>query len=71
MENIEGFACNALRVAMRVAQGGHDIPGPVIRRRFREGKENFLNLYKPLADEWRHYDNRGEDPVLIASSDET
>ncbi len=58
------------RVAMRVRQGGHDIPEPVIRRRFRIGKANFLKLYKPLADEWRHYDNAGEEPVLLASSDE-
>ena len=58
------------RVADRVAQGGHDIPEPVIRRRFRAGKENFLNLYKPLADAWRHYDNAGDRPVLIASNDE-
>ena len=29
------------RVADRVAQGGHDIPEPVIRRRFRAGKQNF------------------------------
>ena len=58
------------RVAMRVAQGGHSIPAPVIRRRFRAGRENFLNLYKPLADEWRHYDNQGGEPMLIASSDE-
>ena len=60
----------AQRVADRVAQGGHDIPEPVIRRRFAAGKQNFLKLYKPLADAWRHYDNAGEEPVLIASSDE-
>ena len=59
------------RVAMRVRQGGHDIPEPVIRRRFKTGKANFLNLYKLLADEWRHYDNSGEEPVLLASSDES
>ena len=29
----------------------------------------IINLYKPLADAWRHYDNAGEEPVLIASSD--
>lgn len=57
------------RVAMRVRQGGHDIPEPVIRRRFTTGKQNFSNLYKPLADAWRHYDNAGELPVLLASSD--
>jgi predicted ABC-type ATPase len=58
------------RVADRVAQGGHDIPKAVIRRRFAGGKLNFLNLYKSLADAWRLYDNAGEIPVLIASSDE-
>jgi len=57
------------RVAIRVRQGGHDIPEAVIRRRFTAGKQNFLNLYKPLAGAWRHYDNAGELPVLIASSD--
>ncbi len=58
------------RVAMRVAQGGHDIPEAVIRRRFGAGRENFHTLYKPLADAWRHYDNAGDEPVLIASSDD-
>ena len=57
------------RVADRVAQGGHDIPEPVIRRRFTKGKRNFLHLYKPLADAWRHYDNAGDIPLLLASSD--
>jgi predicted ABC-type ATPase len=57
------------RVADRMAQGGHDIPEPVIRRRFTTGKRNFLNLYKLLADAWRHYDNAGDSPLLPASSD--
>jgi len=58
------------RVADRVAQGGHDIPEAVIRRRFTAGKRNFLELYKPLADAWRHYDNAGEEPMLLASSEQ-
>ena len=57
------------RVADRVAQGGHDIPKAVIRRRFTAGKRNFLERYQPLADAWRHYDNAGDKPVLLASSD--
>lgn len=57
------------RVADRVTQGGHDIPEAVIRRRFAAGKRNFLSLYKPLADAWRHYDNAGEEPVLLGSSE--
>jgi len=58
------------RVADRVTQGGHDIPEAVIRRRFSAGKRNFLSLYKPLADAWRHYDNAGEEPLLLASSEQ-
>ena len=58
------------RVALRVRQGGHHIPEPVIRRRFQAGRENFLSLYKPLADAWRHYDNAGEEPLLIASNEQ-
>jgi len=58
------------RVADRVAQGGHHIPDAVIRRRFTTGRRNFLNLYKPLANAWRHYDTAGDKPLLIDSSDE-
>lgn len=59
------------RVAERVAQGGHNIAESVIRRRFRAGLENFRSLYKPLVDTWRMYDNSGELPFLINSSDES
>lgn len=56
------------RVADRVSQGGNDIPEAVIRRRFHAGISNFHALYKPLVDDWRLYDNSGERPVLINSS---
>lgn len=53
------------RVRQRVREGGHNIPEPVIRRRFASGLRNFENLYKPLVDEWALYDNSGGEPVLI------
>jgi len=56
------------RVANRVAQGGHDIPEAVIRRRFFSGRRNFLHMYKPLADTWKLYNSSGEIPLLIANS---
>lgn len=56
------------RVANRVAQGGHDIPEAVIRRRFSSGRRNFLHMYKPLADTWKLYNSSGEIPLLIANS---
>ena len=53
------------RVAARVAGGGHNIPEPTIRRRFKAGIENFHSLYKALADSWALYDNSGEQPILV------
>ncbi len=38
------------RVAQRVRQGGHDIPEPVIRRRYALGLQNLLGLYRPMLD---------------------
>ena len=37
------------RVAERVRQGGHEIPEPVIRRRFSAGLRNFERHYRPAA----------------------
>lgn len=54
-----------MRVAARVAQGGHNIPEDVIRRRFDAGLRNFHGLYKSLANAWILYDNSGDEPVII------
>jgi len=47
------------RIEGRVAEGGHDIPEPVVRRRFDRSLRNFWTLYRPLADSWTVYDNSG------------
>ncbi|MDP3652904.1 MAG: zeta toxin family protein [Rhodoferax sp.] len=52
------------RVAQRVAQGGHNIPEDVIRRRFAAGQAN-LARYCALVDDWDVYDNSGPVPVLM------
>ncbi len=44
------------RVAVRVRQGGHDIPEATIRRRYVAGRANFIQIYQPLVDDWLHYD---------------
>ena len=49
----------------RVAQGGHDVPAEVIRRRFKQGWRNFQNIYRELVDSWQLYDNSGERAELI------
>ena len=53
------------RVAARVRQGGHDIPEPVIRRRFALGWNNFQRRYRQAVDDWALYDNAGAEPVML------
>lgn len=45
------------RVTERVARGGHHVPDETVRRRFYAGIHNFFELYRPLADTWRWYNN--------------
>lgn len=54
------------RVASRVLQGGHHIPDAVIVRRFHAGLAN-LPAYTACVDQWAVYDNKGADPILLAS----
>jgi predicted ABC-type ATPase len=54
------------RVAMRVAQGGHNVNSSVIRRRFDAGLGNFQKAYMHLVDKWEWYDNSGTTPQLIS-----
>jgi len=53
------------RVAERVRQGGHDIPEPVIRRRFAAGLKNFEQHYRHAVDDWALYDNSGNTPIML------
>jgi len=53
------------RIAMRVRQGGHAVPREDVLRRFDRGWENFVALYRPLADAWAVYDNSGVTPKLL------
>ena len=39
------------RVASRVAQGGHNIAIPDIRRRYTRGLRNLNTVYLPIVDE--------------------
>jgi predicted ABC-type ATPase len=59
----------AARVAARVAQGGHDVPEAIVRRRFDAGLRNFRVLYQGLVDSWVLYDNSGPTPRLLALGD--
>ncbi len=58
------------RVAKRVKQGGHNIPTPVIQRRFKAGLELFHSHYKQAVDHWILYDNSTTTKVLLARSED-
>ena len=53
------------RVAQRVSEGGHDVPEPVVRRRFHTGWRNFQQVYRQLVDEWAVFDNSSDQPILL------
>jgi predicted ABC-type ATPase len=54
------------RIRQRVVEGGHDIPEAVSRRRFFKTIENFFEMYRPLFDVWKLYENDLPEPRLLA-----
>lgn len=54
------------RVAARVSQGGHDIPGVIVRRRYRSGLRNLFLEYRPLVDVLWIYDASHLPPAVVA-----
>ena|SRR5689334_14915457 len=52
------------RIASRVRQGGHAVPREDVIRRFQRSWDNFIKIYRPLADAWLVYDNARQ-PRLI------
>lgn len=57
------------RASARVAQGGHDVPEHVIRRRYDAGLRNLNDTFCKLVDSWILYDNSGPAPKLVTSGD--
>lgn len=54
-----------LRVAERVAHGGHDIPVRDIERRYPRSLNNLLHLYSHTVDRCICFMNSGEEPILL------
>lgn len=54
------------RVAERVLCGGHNIPLPVIERRYKAGIKNLFEIYMNEVDIWVLYDNNDKRGVRIA-----
>ena len=55
------------RVAIRVLEGGHDIPKSVIERRYVNGIKNLFSIYLPIVDDVMIFDNSQIKSQLIAS----
>jgi predicted ABC-type ATPase len=54
------------RIAERVIKGGHNIPEPIVRRRYVAGIRNLFNLFMGQVDYWDIYDNSGYPRKQIA-----
>lgn len=57
-----------MRVARRVAEGGHDIPDHIIERRYHLGLQNLFDVFLPLVDFWTITDNSLGRLEIVASS---
>lgn len=54
-----------MRVARRVAQGGHGIAEDTLRRRFALSLDYLETVYKPLMDQWEVYAVSDDEPDLL------
>ena len=54
------------RVAVRVREGGHDIPQDVILRRYSSGIYNLFNIYMNIVDSWIVVENYNTPRTIIA-----
>ncbi len=57
------------RVNARVKEGGHNIPEDVIRRRYKKGIFNLINIFIVLCDYWLVFDNYDESFTFVAEGD--
>jgi predicted ABC-type ATPase len=58
------------RVKNRVAEGGHNIPEDVIRRRYKKGVKNLFELFIPICDYWIVIDNSQTPYNIVAEGQE-
>jgi predicted ABC-type ATPase len=63
---VPGVDLALARIRDRVLDGGHNVPEPVVRRRFERSIKNFMCLYSQVVDFWMLFDNSGESPVMVA-----
>lgn len=57
------------RVKDRVANGGHDIPTDVVKRRYKRSIDLFNNTYSKICDKWYIFDNSDNNAEMIAKKE--
>lgn len=63
---ISSVELSLLRIATRVASGGHDVPERDVRRRFLRSRKNFWETYRLIADNWELiYNSPSEEATII------
>ena len=63
---VRDVAITLNRIRFRVSEGGHNIPDDVAKRRFLKTLQNFFQVYRPLFDSWKLYENDLGAPRLLA-----
>ncbi|MBQ9184457.1 MAG: zeta toxin family protein [Bacteroidales bacterium] len=63
---VENVELAIQRVKARVNAGGHNVPEPTIRRRYRSGLRHFFEVYMPASDRWMLADNTTVPFKLVA-----
>ena len=53
------------RIHQRVEAGGHNVPSKDVLRRFDRTLSNLFNIYLPVIDILRFFDNSAETPLLV------
>ena len=54
------------RIAERVSKGGHNIPEPIVRRRYVAGICNLFRIFMGEVDSWEIYDNSAFPAIQVA-----
>ena len=62
---LPSMAMSKMRMAERVAHGGHNIPAADIERRFARRLHNLLNAFSPVVDGGRCFMNHTSEPTLV------
>ena len=57
-----------MRVAQRVASGGHNIPKDIIHRRYWAGLRNLFEIFVPIVNLWSLYDNNAETQPIVKNN---